>query len=99
MCTDLWGPIPLDIVQDRSADGIVIHTKLWCQHGLNCDEVLTLLHENRDKGKQYISIPLSPGRLKLIETVIGYSGKGSYPETARKVRVNSLELYFTSSEV
>jgi|GEM_PF-4311001 hypothetical protein len=50
MCTDLWGPVPLEIVQDRSADGIVIHTKLWCQNGLNCDEVLT--KQNRDKEKQ-----------------------------------------------
>jgi hypothetical protein len=47
MCTDLWGPVPLEIVQDRSADGIVMRTKLWCQNGLNSDEVLTFLNKTR----------------------------------------------------
>jgi hypothetical protein len=50
-CVLIFGePVSLESVYDRSADEIEIHTKLWCQNGLSCDEVLT--KQNRDKEKR-----------------------------------------------
>ena len=88
-------------VQDRGAEKILIHTKMWYQDVLNCEEVFTLLDsQKRDEEKQWVPSPhLAADEIGMDAGNPRLRGKHlCYTETACKERVSSLPLNFASSE-